>query len=121
MSQKNYFVRENRTEQQYFCQLQVSNKFRRDMSADELELCSWMVENLVHRSIREEQFRQVLDAMQQRVDAANRSWDGTRPFLVLTYVPLLRTESGYIRIERANRKHQALLLPIIDYQGEYGK
>ncbi len=118
MSQKNYFVRENATELQYFCQLQVSNKFRKDMSAGEMELCTWMVQHLVHRSIREEQFRQVLDAVQQHVDAINRSWDGTRPFLVMTYVPLLKTESGYIRIERANRRHQAVLLPIIDYRGE---
>ena len=121
MSQKNYFVRENVTELQYFCQLQVSNKFRKDMSADEMELCTWMVQHLVHRSIREEQFRQVLDAVQQRVDAINRSWDGTRPFLVMTYVPLLKTESGYIRIERANRRHQAVLLPVIDYRGAYGE
>ena len=117
MNTKNYFVRENKTEQQYFCQLQVSNKFRRDMSADELELCSWMVENLVHHTFVEDQFRRVLEAVQQRVDAINEAWDGTRPFLVLTYVPLLRTESGYIRIERANRKHQSLLLPIIDCRG----
>ena len=121
MNTKNYFVRENRTEQQYFCQLQVSNKFRKDMSADELSLCTWMVETLVHRSIREEQFRQVVDEVQRRVDAINSSWDGSRPFLVVTYVPLLKTESGYIRIERANRRHQSLLLPIIDYRGEYGK
>ena len=121
MSQKNYFVRENVTEQQYFCQLQVSEKFRRDMSADELALCTWMVEHLVHRSIKEHQFRQVVDEVQRRVDAINSSWDGSRPFLVVTYVPLLKTESGYIRIERANRRHQSLLLPIIDYRGEYGK
>ena len=121
MSQKNYFVRENRTEQQYFCQLQVSEKFRKDMSADELALCTWMVEHLVHRSIKEEQFRQVVDDVQRRVDAINSSWDGSRPFLVVTYVPLLKTESGYIRIERANRRHQSLLLPVIDYRGEYGK
>ena len=63
----------------------------------------------------------MLDAVQQRVDAINARWDGTRPFLVVTYVPLLKTESGYIRIERANRRHQSLLLPIIDYRGEYGK
>ena len=121
MSQKNYFVRENRTERQYFCQLQVSNGFRKSMSADELALCDWMVQSLVHRSIGEEQWRAVVDAVQQRVDAINRSWDGSRPFLVLTYVPLLKTESGYIRIERANRRHQSLLLPIIDYRGAYGE
>jgi hypothetical protein len=118
MSQKNYFVRENRTEQQYFCQLQVSNKFRKDMSADELELCTWMVQTLVHHSITEVEFREVLHIVQARVDAINLAWDGTRPFLVMTYVPLLKTESGYIRIERANRKHQSLLLPVIDFRGE---
>lgn len=43
--------------------------------------------------------------------------DGQTPFLVMTYVPLRTAESGYIRIERANRRHQCLLLPIIDFRG----
>ena len=50
METKNYFVRENQTELQYFCQLQVSNKFRRTMDAPEAELLVWMVDALVHRS-----------------------------------------------------------------------
>lgn len=121
MNTKNYFVRENRTEQQYFCQLQVSNKFRKSMNAYEVELCGWMVQQLVHHTANEDQVRRIADEVQRRVDAINARWDGSSPFLVVTYVPLRNTESGYIRIERACRKHQSLLLPIIDYQGAYGE
>lgn len=117
MSQKNYFVRENRTEQQYFCQLQVSNKFRKSMNASELELCNWMVQQLVHRTVTEDRMAMVLAQVQAMVDDVNAKWDGSDPFLVVTYAPLRKSSSGFIRIERAGRKHQALLLPIIDCRG----
>lgn len=117
MKQKNYFVRENRTEQQYFCQLQVSEKFRKTMNAAELELCDWLVSQLVHHTFTEDQWRGIVADVQRRVDAVNDRWDGQNAFLVMMYVPLRRSESGYIRIERANRKHQSLLLPVIDCRG----
>lgn len=117
MNTKNYFVRENRTEQQYFCQLQVSNKFRKSMNASELELCNWMVQQLVHRTVTEDRMAMVLAQVQAMVDDVNAKWDGSSPFLVVTYAPLRKSASGFIRIERACRKHQALLLPIIDYRG----
>lgn len=118
MNTKNYFVRENVTEQQYFCQLQVSEKFRKSMNAAELELCMWMVQHLVHRTVGEQDLYAVVKEVQQRVDAVNDRWDGQSPFLVMMYVPLRTSESGYIRIERANRRHQSLLLPIIDCRGD---
>lgn len=117
METKNYFVRENNTKQQYFCQLQVSNKFRNTMNAAELELCDWLVNRLVHHAATDEQMRAVVNEVQRRVDEVNSKWDGQSPFLVMMYVPLRNTESGYIRIERANRRHQSLLLPIIDFRG----
>ena len=117
MNTKNYFERENRVEQQYFCQLQVSEKFRKSMNAAELELCDWIVQHLVHRTVTLEDIYAVVRQVQQRVDAVNDRWDGQSPFLVMMYVPLRTTESGYIRIERANRRHQSLLLPIIDCRG----
>ena len=117
METKNYFERENRTEMQYFCHLQVSNKFRKTMDAGELQLCDWIVQNLTHRTATLEDIYAVVRQVQQRVDAVNDRWDGQSPFLVMMYVPLRTTESGYIRIERANRRHQSLLLPIIDCRG----
>lgn len=117
MKDLNYFFRENQTELQYFCQLQVSNKFRSSMNAYEVELCGWMVQQLVHHTVSGDQVRRVADEVQRRVDAINARWDGSSPFLVVTYVPLRNMESGYIRIERACRKHQSLLLPIIDCRG----
>ena len=116
-TEKNYFVRENRTELQYFCQLQVSNRFRKSMNAYELELCNWMVQQLVHRTVTEDRMAMVLAQVQAMVDDVNAKWDGSAPFLVVTYAPLRKSESGFIRIERAGRKHQALLLPIIDCRG----
>ena len=117
METKNYFVRENNTKQQYFCQLQVSNKFRNTMNAAELELCDWLVNSLVHHAATEEQMHKIAIEVQRRVDEVNRKWDGQSLFLVMTYAPLRTMESGYIRIERANRRHQCLLLPIIDFRG----
>ena len=117
MKTKNYFERENSMDWQYFCQLQVSEKFRRSMNAAEMELCDWMVQHLVHHTVTEADIYAVVKLVQLRIDAVNDRWDGQSPFLVMMYVPLRTSESGYIRIERANRKHQSLLLPIIDCRG----
>lgn len=117
METKNYFVRENNTKQQYFCQLQVSNKFRNTMNAAELELCDWLVNRLVHHAATEKQANEIAIEVQRRINEVNRKFDGRSPFLVMTWAPLRNTESGYIRIERANRRHQSLLLPIIDFRG----
>jgi hypothetical protein len=116
-TEKNYFVRENRTDLQYFCQLQVSNKFRKSMNAYELELCNWMVQQLVHRTVTEEGVLRVLDAVERRVRAANDSMEGTGSYLLLSYSPLRKDESGFIRIERTAGRHQNVLLPIIDCRG----
>ena len=120
MSQKNYFVRENKTEQQYFFQLQVSNKFRKEMSADEAELLVWIVDALVHRSATLEQVCDAAAIVDNRVQDINRERAGG-PYLTVTYSPLRTDESGFIRIERTSGHHQSVTLPIIDYRGEYGK
>ena len=117
MSQKNYFVRENRTEQQYFCQLQVSNKFRKSMNAYEQELCDWMVQQLVHRTVSREVLEGVLDRLQFRVSEINSHLTGAGSCLTFIYQPLRPEESGFVRIERTTGRHQSVLLPIIDYRG----
>lgn len=117
MSQKNYFVRENRTEQQYFCQLQVSEKFRKSMNAYEQELCDWMVQQLVHRTVSREVLEGVLDRLQFRVSEINSHLTGAGPSLTFIYQPLRPEESGFIRIERTGGRHQSVLLPIIDCRG----
>ena len=120
MNTKNYFVRENKTEQQFFCQLQVSNKFRKEMSAAEAELLVWMVDFLVHRTATLEQVCDVALVIDKRVQVINSKCAGG-PYLTVTYSPLRPDESGFIRIERTSGRHQCVTLPIIDYQGEYGK
>ncbi|MBQ3700922.1 MAG: hypothetical protein II886_13620 [Prevotella sp.] len=116
MSQKNYFVRENVTEQQYFCQLQVSEKFRRTMDAQEAELLVWLVEKLVHRSTTQDQADEIARRLQLRIEDLNAS-RSMGPYLVVSYQPLRTDESGFIRIERTAGRHQSVLLPIIDYRG----
>ena len=116
METKNYFVRENQPEMQLFCQLQVSNKFRKSMDAQEADLLVWMVEHLVHRSMTQEQTAEVADRIYQRVCAMN-ACRSTGPYLVFSYSPLKSDESGFIRIERTSGRHQSVLLPIIDYRG----
>ena len=119
MSQKNYFVRENRTEQQYFCQLQVSNRFRRSMDSMEAELLVWIVDALVHRSATLSQVQDGVKIIKGRVELINQERAGG-PYLTVTYSPLRSDESGFIRIERTSGRHQCVTLPIIDYQGAYG-
>ena len=116
METKNYFERENQTGQQMFCQLQVSNKFRRSMDAQEAELLVWMVENLVHRSTTQDQVDDLARQLNLRIDDMNCS-RSMGPYLVMSYCPLTRDESGFIRIERTSGRHQAVTLPIIDYRG----
>lgn len=120
METKNYFVRENKPELQYFCQLQVSNKFRKAMDAPEAELLVWMVDALVHRSATLGQVQEGVKIIKGRVELINQERAGG-PYLTVTYSPLRTDESGFIRIERTSGRHQSVLLPIIDYRGEYGK
>lgn len=116
METKNYFVSQNQTELQYFCHLQVSNKFRRTMDAPEAELLVWMVEHLVHRSATLDQVQDGVKIIKGRVELINQERAGG-PYLTVTYSPLRADESGFIRIERTAGRHQAVLLPIIDYRG----
>ena len=111
------FVRENRTEQQYFCQLQVSNKFRKSMDSLEAELLVWMAERLVHGSASLQTVQTAVKCVKGKVEIINQQRTGG-PYLTVTYSPLRHDESGFIRIERTTGRHQSVLLPIIDYQGE---
>lgn len=116
MSQKNYFVRENCTVGQFFCQLQVSNKFRKTMDSQEAELLVWMVENLVHHTTSRGKVDEIVDTVKAMVEEVNRQRAGG-PYLTVTYSPLRPDESGFIRIERTTGRHQCVLLPIIDCKG----
>ena len=120
MSQKNYFVRENRTERQYFCQLQVSNGFRKSMDTQEADLLVWMADTMVHRSATQEQVQNSVEVINCRTELINRE-RAVGPYLTVTYSPLRADESGFIRIERTAGRHQAVTLPIIDYRGAYGE
>lgn len=116
MEKKNYFESVNQTDQQFFCQLQVSNKFRRTMDAPEAELLVWIVDALVHRSATLNQVQDGVKIIKGRVELINQERPGG-PYLTVTYSPLRADESGFIRIERTAGRHQAVLLPIIDYRG----
>lgn len=120
METKNYFESVNQTDQQFFCHLQVSNKFRRTMDAHEAELLVWIVDALVHRSATLNQVQDGVKIIKGRVELINQERPGG-PYLTVTYSPLRSDESGFIRIERTSGRHQCVLLPIIDYRGEYGK
>lgn len=118
METKNYQFRENETQRAFYCQLQVSNKFRRSMSPQEAELIDWITSAFVHHTaltvVDQERVSAVIE---ERIEEMNSDHEGNGPFLAITYVPLRRTENGYIRIERTSGRHQSLLLPIIDYRG----
>ena len=119
METKNYQFRENETQRAFFCQLQVSNKFRQTMSPQEAELIDWIVDGFVHRAaLTLTDLQRVATVIQERIEEMNNDHEGNGPFLAFTYVPLRLTENGFIRIERTSGRHQSLLLPIIDYRGE---
>lgn len=117
METKNYLFKENETDHQYFCQVQVSKKFRRTMDAQEAELLVWMVENLVHRSATQDGVTEIANKVQSRVQNINIHRYGKGGYLTFTYSPLRPDVSGFIRIERTAGRHQSVLLPIIDYRG----
>ena len=118
MNTKNYFVRENATEQQFFCQLQVSNKFRNTMDAQEAQLVEYIAARLVHRSATAERVQELYEDVLHEVVVINDQRRDDEPFLLITYSPLRKLENGFIRIERSSGRHQSLLLPIIDFRGE---
>lgn len=118
METKNYHFRENETQRAFFCQLQVSNRFRNTMTPQEAEFVDWIVDTFVHRVALTIGCQEAVSkSICERVEALNQEHEGNGPFLVFTYVPLRRTENGFIRIERTSGRHQSLLLPIIDYRG----
>lgn len=118
MESKNYQFRENETQRAYYCHLQVSNKFRRTMTPMEAELIDWITDSFAHHAaLTLGEQASVAAKIRDRIDALNSQHEGNGPFLVFTYVPLRRTENGFVRIERTSGRHQSLLLPIIDYRG----
>ena len=118
MESKNYVIRENDVQRAYFCQLQVSNKFRKTMSSQESELVDWIASTFCHRmSETYDRFEECVRAIECRMETVNRQHDQTGPFLVMTWSPVRKWESGFIRIERTSGRHQSILLPVIDYRG----
>lgn len=118
METKNFEVRENETQRAYYCQLQVSNKFRRSMNAWEAELIDWIADNVCHHvALTLQDQERVLGAIEQRVHRLNDEHQENGPWLLITYAPLRRSDNGFIRIERTAGRHQSLLLPVIDYRG----
>ena len=87
METKNYFERENQTDQQLFCQLQVSKKFRKSMDAKEAYLLTWMVENAVHRSATQKEVKVLVDRIYQQVCAMNACRSMGRPALSASSAP----------------------------------
>lgn len=115
---KNYQVSENDMQRVFFCQLQVSNRFRRTMDPFEAELIDWIVATFVHRAgLVLQDFDNAVGAIRKRVQELNAMHEANGPFLVVTSSPVRRFENGFIRIERTAGRHQSLLLPVIDYRG----
>lgn len=118
MESKNYVIRENDVQRAYFCQLQVSNKFRKTMSPQESELVDWIASTFCHHmSETYDRFEECVRAIECRMETVNQQHDQTGPFLVMTWSPVRKWENGFIRIERTSGRHQSILLPVIDYRG----
>ena len=118
MESKNYVIRENDVQRAYFCQLQVSNKFRKTMSPQEAELVEWITDSFAHHvALTLVEQEAVAARIRERVCMLNGEHDQTGPFLVMTWSPVRRWENGFIRIERTSGRHQSILLPVIDYRG----
>lgn len=117
MNTKNYLFKENVTDLQYFCQVQVSKKFMAAIDGAELELLQWMRDTLAHRTATAGQVWQVHDELVRRCEVINKRREGFGPYLLLSYSPLHPDESGFFRIERTTGRHQSVLLPIIDCRG----
>lgn len=117
MNKKNVFFQENVTEMQYFCHLQVSDRFRRTADYPERELMAWIARCIAHRTASPDEVWKVHDELVHRIQEINEVRRPDEPFLVLTFKPLRPMENGWIRIERSAGRHQSLLLPIIDCRG----
>ena len=118
MKTKNYLFKENVTDMQYFCQIQVSKKFKANMDDQELELLQWMRDTLAHRSATQDEVTEIAHKVESKVNLINIHRYGKGTYLTITFSPLRPDESGFIRIERTNGRHQSVLLPIIDYRGK---
>lgn len=118
METKNYQVTENDMQRCFFCHLQVSNRFRRTMDPFEAELVDKLTRTFAHKvCLTLQDFANSVDTIKQWVDDMNSRHENNGPFLVMTWSPVRRYESGFIRIERTHARHQSLLLPVIDYRG----
>lgn len=117
MKTKNYLFKENVTDQQYFCQVQVSKKFMATIDDQELELLQWMRDTLAHHSATQDGVTELAHMVESKVYNINIHRYGKGVYLTFTFSPLRPDESGFIRIERTSGRHQSVLLPIIDYRG----
>lgn len=106
-------------EAMYFCRLQVSKRFARTATELEQQLISHIVSSYDHRVLHgAENLGRVAADLEQRIRRINEAAENEDVKLSLVVVPLTDDQNGYIAITRNAGRHQQLLLPIIDYQGE---
>ena len=74
METKNYLFKENVTDHQYFCQVQVSKKFMATIDDQELQLLQWMRDTLAHRSATQDGVTEIANKVQSRVQNINIRW-----------------------------------------------
>ena len=120
METKNYLFKENVTDMQFFCQVQVSKKFMATIDDQELQLLQWMRDTLAHKSATQDGVTELAHKVESKVYNINIHRYGKGVYLTFTFSPLRPDESGFIRIERTSGRHQSVLLPIIDYRGTVG-
>lgn len=117
METRNYLFKENVTDLQFFCQVQVSKKFMATVDDQELQLLQWMRDTLAHKSATQDGVTELAHKVESKVYNINIHRYGKGVYLTFTFSPLRPDESGFIRIERTSGRHQSVLLPIIDYRG----
>lgn len=111
--------RERNVEAMYFCRLQVSKRFASTATELERQLISHIISRYDHRVLHgADNLGRVAADLEQRIRHINEAAHDESMKLSLVVVPLTDDRNGYITITRNAGRHQQLLLPIIDYQGE---
>ena len=102
----------------FLCWLQVSRKMQKSMTLQEWELQGWLLDNVVHRVVKEEAWKGLCKAIEAVMEEGNRRKNEDDSPLQMTYHAPDELTSGCIRIWRQTDPKAVINIPVIDWRGE---
>lgn len=102
----------------FLCWVQVSNRMQKSMTLQEWELQGWLLDNVVHCVVKEENWKRLCKAIDRRIEEAHQRMNEDDSHLQTFFHAPDELTSGCIRIWRQADRKACINIPVIDWRGE---